>query len=274
MSDQPKMEKTAIAQRVEQRMGELGISQAEVARRGRFNRAFISDIIVGRKVKLRDKNYVRLAQALLTTPQYLRFGIPPTKEELALLGADGLLPPSSEEGSEQSLEDAEALARAFDNFSFERSSWIEPIAEARHPPGWAQTPTIPLFRSEGRADGAALIRNPAAQMVRGPHFAARDWYALAITDATMAPRYEAGDYVYAAQGNDVRVKDYVVVRVASRVGRTPVQLAYVRQLLRRTPDEIVVRQLSPSMESVIPQGAILSIDRIILAGEVIGGADF
>ncbi|MBO9591152.1 LexA family transcriptional regulator [Devosia sp.] len=274
MSDQPKTEKTAIAQRVEQRMEDLGISQAEVARRGRFNRAFISDIIVGRKVKLRDRNYVRLAHALLTTPQYLRFGIPPTKEEMALLGAGGLLPPSSAEGSEQSAEDMEAIARAFDDFSLEQSSRIEPIAEARRTVGWTKTPAIPLFRSEGRSDGAAVIRNPAAQMVQGPHFAVRDWYALAIADATMAPRYEAGDYVYAAQGNDVRAKDYVVVRVASRVGRTPVQLAYVRQLLRRTPDEIVVRQLSPSIETVIPQATVLSIDRIVVAGEVFGGSDF
>lgn len=270
MSEQSNKAKTAIAQRVEQRMAELGISQAEVARRGRFNRAFISDIIVGRKVKLRDQNYVRLAQALLTTPQYLRLGIPPSSEDLALLGAEGLLPRTSDKGSDLSAEDLEAI----ENFSLEQSSWIEPIAEARRPAGWAKTPAIPLFRSEGRADGAVVIRSPAAQMVRGPQFAAQDWYALALTDSTMSPRYDAGDYVYAAQGNEVRAKDFVVVRIASRVGRAPVQLGYVRQLLRRTSEEIVVRQLSPSIETVFPQRAILSIDRIVLAGEVFATADF
>lgn len=270
MVDTSDAAKTDLAQRVEKRMKELGISQAEIARRGRFNRAFISDIIVGRKVKLRDQNYVRLAQALSTTPQYLRLGVLPSAEELALLGADGLLPRTGDEGPNLSTADLDAIG----NFSLEQSSWIEPIAEARRPTGWSKTPAIPLFRSEGRADGGVVIRNPAAQMVRGPQFAAQDWYALALADSTMSPRYDAGDYVYAAQANEVRVKDFVVVRIASKVGRAPVQLGYVRQLLRRTSEETVVRQLSPSIETVIPQRAILSIDRIVLAGEVFATSDF
>lgn len=263
-----------LAGRVERRMIELGISQAEVARRGRFNRAFISDLLVGRKTRLRDQNYLRLAQALLTTPQYLRWGTPPSADEMALLGAQGLLPVPSSDELPISPDDLETLDLAFREPLGEASHRIDPIAEARRPPGWGRTPAIPLFRSEGRHDGAAVMRNPAAEMVRGPYVSpADDWYAIAVSDSTMAPRYEAGDYVYAAQNTTVRPKDFVVVRVASRIGKTPVQLGFVRQLLRRTPDEIVVRQLSPNSETLVRQTSILGIDRIVLSGEIVGETD-
>ena len=263
-----------LAGRVERRMTELGISQAEVARRGRFNRAFISDLLVGRKTKLRDQNYMRLAQALLTTPQYLRWGTPPTADEIALLGAQGLLPVPSSGEMPISPEDLEALDRAFREPPGAPSYRIDPVAEARRPSGWGRTPAIPLFRSEGRYDGAAVMRNPAAEMVRGPYVSStEDWYAIAIADSTMGPRYEAGDYVYAAQNTMVRSKDFVVVRVAGRIGKTPVQLGFVRQLLRRTADEIVVRQLNPNVETVIRQSALLGIDRIVLSGEIVGETD-
>jgi phage repressor protein C with HTH and peptisase S24 domain len=118
------------------------------------------------------------------------------------------------------------------------------------------------------------MRNPAAEMVRGPYVSStEDWYAIAIADSTMGPRYEAGDYVYAAQNTMVRSKDFVVVRVAGRIGKTPVQLGFVRQLLRRTADEIVVRQLNPNVETVIRQSALLGIDRIVLSGEIVGETD-
>ena len=271
MTNTTKKPATALAARVEQRMSELGISQAELARRGRFNRAFVSDLLVGRKANVRDQNYVRLAQALLTTPKYLRWGTPPTAEELALLGAQGLFPVPPQDEETISQEDLEALDQAFADIHPEPSDRIEPIATARRPLGWGKVPAIPLFRSEGRHDGAAVIRNPAAEMVRGPQVAsAEGWYAIAIADSTMTPRYEAGEYVYAVQNSNAQAKDFVVVRVASRVGKTPVQLGFVRQLLRRTPEEIVVRQLAPNSESVIRQSTLLGVDRVVLSGEIIG----
>jgi hypothetical protein len=140
--------KTDLALRVGKRMNELGISQAEVARRGRFNRAFVSDLIVGRKTKIRDQNYLRLAQALMTTPQYLRWGIDPTPEELSQLGARDTLPASV---NDMSAEDLEFLGRAIEDIDFGPSNYISPIPEARQPSGWTKSQTIPMFRSEGRA---------------------------------------------------------------------------------------------------------------------------
>ena len=60
--------------RVIARMKELGLSQADVARRGKFNNAFVSDMIRGRKLTLRAYNYTRLADALVMNEEYLRTG--------------------------------------------------------------------------------------------------------------------------------------------------------------------------------------------------------
>ena len=254
--------KTALAMRVSERMKHLGLSQAEVARRGRFSRAFVSDILIGRKSELRDQNYSKLAQALQTTIDFLRTGTPPSPEELAFLDLDDL--PTAPSG--QDLSDR----RAAEELSRERASRIEPIEAIRSMPEWNDDLAIPLYRSEGRYDGAAVIRNPAIELIRAPQPKSKQgWYAIAIPDATMAPRYEAGDIVYTIQDTSARPRDFVVVRVLKRTGTTWNQVGYVRQLLRRTADEVVVRQLNPNQEITFKTSAFLFVDRIILAGEVL-----
>ncbi|MCW5721761.1 MAG: helix-turn-helix domain-containing protein [Devosia sp.] len=254
--------KTALAMRVEERMKHLGLSQAEVARRGRFSRAFVSDILIGRKSDLRDQNYGKLAQALQTTVAFLRTGTPPSPEELAFLDLDDL--PGTPSGQDP------IRSRTAEELSRDRASRIEPLEALRHMPEWGDGFAIPLYRSEGRYDGAAVIRNPAFEVIRGPQpKSMQGWYGIAIPDSTMSPRYEAGDIIYAVQDALAHPRDFVVVRVLKRVGAAWSQVGYVRQLLRRTADEIVVRQLNPNQEISFKTSAFLFVDRIILSGEVL-----
>lgn len=270
-------QRSALTMRIIERMNELGISQAEVARRGRFNRAFLSDLLRGRKQSIHPSNYTPLAKALLTTPLYLRTGTKPSSEELTALEDEwtfsGVQPaPEPEpdpdpdpEGPEIPEEDLDALNTAFDDLAFRPSRRTK------------QRKTVPAFRSGGRHDGAALLTDPAIdQMPVPPEGLLAKLYAVAVSDGTMSPRYEPGDFVYAQlEGTrtwplSVRPKDYVVVRAQGRSGKEYVTVAFVRQLLRVTDDEVVVRQFNPNIETRLPRSSVFGIDRIILAGDAFG----
>lgn len=267
---------TELAKRVVARMEELGISQSEVARRGRFNRVFISDLVRGRKKSIHSSNYNRLARALLTTPDYLRDGNPPSPEEAARLAALGQFPGADDAAdetpppSELSPEDAEALS------NFEPppspSEW-KPSYRFERPPR-----KIHAYRSGGRLDGAAIIDGfPLDEFPMPSESWLEDLYAVAMADETMVPRYEPGDYVYARKSNakaffepQARPKDYVVIMVKGRSGHKSVTLAFVRQLLRKTDHDVIVRQLKPSIETRFAPSNVVSIDRIVLSGDAIG----
>lgn len=61
---------------VANRMKELGISALDVARRGRLEKTFVSDLLEGRKAAIRDRNLGRLAMALETDPEELTVPTP------------------------------------------------------------------------------------------------------------------------------------------------------------------------------------------------------
>lgn len=261
-------QQSVLVKRILERMDQLGISQAEVARRGRFNRAFVSDLLRGKKQSIHDSNYVRLARALLTTPLYLRTGSTPSAQEMASIEDEwkfaGTRPNSEPSPTDISDDDYDAMSAAFGH----QTAPSKPRTSRN---------TVPAFRAGGRHDGAALLTDPAKDQLPSPPMRLLEsLYAIAVSDDTMAPRYEPGDFVYARLDKNapwqlsVRPKDYVAVRAQGRVQKKPVTLAFVRQLLRVTDDEVIVRQFKPSIETSWPRSSIIGIDRIVLAGDAFG----
>lgn len=62
---------SVLAQRVRERMGVIGITQAELARRAVVNRSFVSDLQRGRKAVVREDALARFATALRCSVAYL-----------------------------------------------------------------------------------------------------------------------------------------------------------------------------------------------------------
>lgn len=252
---------TPLAALVVNRMGQLGISQAEVSRRAGFNAAFMSDLLRGKKVSLQDANYTRLARALLTTEIYLRTGEKPSEEVLAQVAEAA--------GFHQSIDEDTALSddelAAPERWDGKRTASVP--QENRG--------LLPLFRSAGRLDGGSVVTEHPLDIIEWPQdYQVDSLYALAISDGTMSPRYEPGDIVYARKGDEPRTKDYCVITVKGRSSQRHHAVAFVRQMLSLTRDEVIVRQLSPNLETRFRRSAVLRLDSVLFAGQSLQGLGF
>ncbi len=91
--DNPSMEET-FGERVRRLRGELGVSQAELARLSGLSPGTIGDIEQGMQQGTRKIDL--LAKALQTTPEYLRYGRGPAHPHRSnLVSADETLPPAA-----------------------------------------------------------------------------------------------------------------------------------------------------------------------------------
>lgn len=257
-------DKSSLAGRVSARMAELGLSQADIVRRGRFNATFVSDLLRGKKLTLHAGNYGRLARALLTTEAYLRAGTEPSVAEVERIKAEVGLEAESilDEAAfgPDKAADLEAIARHFPSGAAQRAE-IEKAEESG---------LFPVYRSGGRFDGGSIVESfPLYHQTLPIKVQAKGLYAVAVSDMSMSPRYEPGELAYAHKEALARPRDYVSILVRGRVNHREVVIAYIRQLVHETPDEVIVRQISPSIETRFARSSIVAIHRIVLAGEPI-----
>ena len=73
----------------------------------------------------------------------------------------------------------------------------------------------------------------------------------------MEPRYEPGDYLYCHPNKQARRGDYVVVALTG-------QRAVVKRFVRRTKESVIVEQLNPAEEIVIPAKDMLNEQSIFV----------
>lgn len=255
---------STLAGRVTTRMAELGLSQADIARRGRFNATFVSDLLRGKKLTLHAGNYGRLARALLTTQAYLKTGARPSQAEVDRIKAEvGWQPedtPTLPESSPAVAADPASIARR----PADQASARPEIRKDE------QLGRFPVYRSGGRFDGGSIVEDfPLYHLTLPIRVQAKDLYAVAISDTTMSPRYEPGDLAYAHKSAIAHPKDYVSVLVRGRVNYRDATIAYIRQLVHESTDEVIVRQINPSLETRFARESIEGIHRIVFAGEPI-----
>lgn len=106
---------------------------------------------------------------------------------------------------------------------------------------------------------------------RPPHLqGAKGVYAIYVYGDSMAPWRENGGMVYVHPNQPVKINDYVVVQIAPEApGATPA--AYIKRLVRRTADHIVLLQYNPREELKLPTRKVQSIHRIMDWDELLGG---
>lgn len=260
---------STLAGRVSVRMAELGLSQSDIARRGRFNATFVSDLLRGKKLTLHAGNYVRLARALLTTQAYLQVGTQPSVVEIERIKSEVGWQP---EGASVKAELHPDIESDFDAIAMDFVGRAASQADAKKA---AEIGRFPVYRSGGRFDGGSIVESfPLYHLTLPMKVQADGLYAVAISDTTMSPRYEPGELVYAHKAAPARPKDYVSILVKGRVNYRDAIIAYVRQLVHESADEFIVRQISPSIETSFARDSVVGIHRVVFAGEPIENIGF
>jgi transcriptional regulator with XRE-family HTH domain len=99
--------------------------------------------------------------------------------------------------------------------------------------------------------GAVPI-HPAQANVREP-------FALQVQDESMMPRYEPGEIVYLAPNRWPPRGKYLVLETTDGLG-------YLKQLLRREADRVVLHQLNPDQDLVFENDRIRAVHAVVGSG--------
>lgn len=106
---------------------------------------------------------------------------------------------------------------------------------------------------------------------RRPPRIARDSavFGVYVSGNSMAPRFTEGELIYASSSRPASIGDYVIVELhpANEGGDT---LGYVKQLVKRTPTKIVVKQLNPEKALEFPNRRVKAVHRVIPWTELLG----
>ncbi len=97
---------------------------------------------------------------------------------------------------------------------------------------------------------------------------ARDIYALYVVGNSMSPRFEEGELVYVSERRPARIGDYVVVQTMDADDGTV--YAYCKRLLRKTDHTLLLEQLNPGAEIVLPMETVRAVHRILTLNKLFG----
>lgn len=96
-------------------------------------------------------------------------------------------------------------------------------------------------------------------------------YAFYVTGDSMEPAYLHGELLVADPSKPCRVGDRVNISVkAPDHEGAEERMSYVKELVRRQPDKVTVKQFNPPKELTFATDRILSMHRILSLGEVMG----
>ncbi len=93
-------------------------------------------------------------------------------------------------------------------------------------------------------------------------------FALYVIGDSMSPRYEPGDMIFVDPERDVRAGDDVVVEVAGK--NSEPEGCYIKRLIRRTSQKLVLKQFNPNRELIFKTEKVLAVHRILSAAELVG----
>lgn len=118
-----------------------------------------------------------------------------------------------------------------------------------------------LFEMQGQV--LEYVRRPPRLMN------VKDAYALYCLGESMRPWREHGQLVYVHPHQPVNIGDYVVVQLTP-AGDSSTPEAYIKRLVRRTSDHLVVHQYNPEDDLRIPAKKVKAIHRIVDWSELMG----
>lgn len=122
----------------------------------------------------------------------------------------------------------------------------------------------------GGDDGVFAFNGSIADYVRRPPgiAAADQIFGLYVVGDSMAPRFEDGDLIYVHKGRRPAVGHDVVVELHGRDGQAG--QCFVKRLLRRTGERVVLRQFNPDREIEFPTTQVRQIYKILTTAELLG----
>lgn len=121
---------------------------------------------------------------------------------------------------------------------------------------------------EGGPDGWNIWNGEIVQYIQRPDNlrGVPNAYAVYITGFSMVPRYEPGEIAHVHPGRPVLPGAYVVVqRKPKHDGDAP--LAVIKKLVRRSGSKVVLAQLNPEKEIIVPTDEIVSIHKVVGSSE-------
>ena len=127
----------------------------------------------------------------------------------------------------------------------------------------------------GGNDGDFTFNGDVVDMVRRPPglVGTASVFALYVHGDSMSPRFEAGDLIFVNPSRPPTPGCDVVVEMAPKPGDA-VGPCYIKRLLRRTADKIVLRQFNPPAgvkpDFELGKDEIKNLWRVLTAGELLG----
>ncbi|SCM73452.1 putative phage repressor [uncultured Pleomorphomonas sp.] len=217
---------------VESRLALLGRSPADANRVGGFTRTFVNDILNGRKKNVRGDNLLALAKALDCSPE-------------DILDAQT----AGEKGDGIRLVDIPMPAHLNRDIPILGTAMGSVIDDDFH--------------------GFVLDGRPIDYARRPPGLAgATDIYALYVEGESMFPAFPAGSLCFVQPRRSPAIGDAVIVQTKHWDG-DPGQ-AYIKVLVRRTSDKIVLKQYNPEATIEIPNKYVESIHKVLTTRELFG----
>lgn len=145
---------------------------------------------------------------------------------------------------------------------------------APYPPEATMPRNVPIRGAAAAGDEADGIFNVSADIIdygrRPPSLsAARDVYGLYVASDSMDPAHRRGDLIYVRTQLPPRPGDDVIIQIApASPGDQPG--CFLKRLVRRTADRIIVQQFNPPREFSFPVAAVMAIHRVLTATEILG----
>lgn len=90
-------------------------------------------------------------------------------------------------------------------------------------------------------------------------------YAVFIQGDSMEPRYHPGEVAFIHPGRPVTPGAYVLVQLHAKDGGAP--RAFLKRLVKRSGDKVVLEQFNPKKTFTLKQSEILSTHRVVGSGE-------
>lgn len=84
----------------------------------------------------------------------------------------------------------------------------------------------------------------------------------------MSPRYRSGDLIFVSPDRPPRAGDDVIIRTQNHDGAAPEN--WLKELDQATPENIVVRQLSPASKIEFRRATVLAVHRVLTMRELFG----
>lgn len=223
--------------RIQQRLGELGMTATAVSLKVGENKDLLRDIINGRTRNPRADTMRRIADALETTVEWLMEG-------------DG-------EGPAPAM-----VGRPESNVR---------LAAIKPPVLGTLARDVPVMGTmAGSLGGAFQFEGGVVEYVARPPalVGAKNVYAMYVEGSSMVPEHHPGDLRFIHPDRKVNIGDSVVV--TAKYSENGPYESFVKRLVRRTGDRIIVEQLNPPATIEFNLQFVASMHKVLTMNDLFG----